>query len=38
MTLYPCCVHCDHDDSGRAPDQHARPCPEGCNHDEEEAR
>ena len=26
MNLYPCCEHCDHEDSGLPADEHTRPC------------
>jgi hypothetical protein len=29
MTVYACCVHCEHDDM--PDDEHTVPCPEGCN-------
>lgn len=28
-----CCAHCEHD-GDYVPDQHAAPCPEGCNDQE----
>lgn len=37
MTLYACCQHCEHDDSGLPPDQHTRPCVHGCNDHEAES-
>jgi hypothetical protein len=28
--LYICCEHCEHS-PGYLPDEHLRPCPQGCN-------
>jgi hypothetical protein len=33
---YACCQHCEHDDSELPADQHARPCPHGCNDENSE--
>ena len=34
-TIYPCCGHCEHDESEIAPDRHTVPCAEGCNRGED---